>query len=74
MTIENIYSYLAEILDVEQLGDHDSLTGFDTWDSLAVLSLLAYLDKEFEISLYAYEIEPLTTVGELMALIRAKTA
>lgn len=67
--MEGLYARLAEILDTDQVGDGDRLNDFDTWDSLATLTLISILDDEYQVSLYTHELQPLVTVGDLMALV-----
>ena len=54
--MDDIYSKLAEILEVERVNTADVLSEFEYWDSLTVLSILAMLDSEYGINLTAAEI------------------
>ncbi len=72
--MQEVYDKLAEILDVDYINDSDVLSDFEDWDSLAVITLNSYLDKQFEIGLYTSELQSLTTVGDLISLIKSKRA
>jgi acyl carrier protein len=68
-TTDDIYSKLAQILEVERVNTADVLSEFEYWDSLTVLSILAMLDSEYGINLTAAEIRQMKTVGELAAAL-----
>ncbi len=72
--LQEVYDKLAEILDMDYINDSDVLSDFEDWDSLAVITLNSYLDKQFEIGLYTSELQSLTTVGDLISLIKSKRA
>ena len=42
------------------------------WDSLSVVSFIALIDKEFQISIAADDINSCETVNELMELLKEK--
>ena len=42
---------LAEILEVELVSDSDNLEEFDLWDSLALLSIAAFIDANYNIQI-----------------------
>ena len=60
-----ILQRLAEILDIEEVKPEDVLKDFETWDSLAVLSVLAMADSKYGVSIKAEEIRSVVTAAEL---------
>jgi acyl carrier protein len=65
--MDEIYSKLAEILEVERVNAADVLSEFEYWDSLTILSVLAMLDSCYGINLAAADIRRMKTAGELAA-------
>lgn len=70
--MENFESSIAEILEEESVLLSDELQSFDAWDSLAVLSIIAFCDSEYNIALSADLIENSNTLLELKELIKSK--
>jgi acyl carrier protein len=70
--LERFYSELSEILEVESVSDNENLKGFECWDSLTVLSIIAFADDSYRVSLSANDIKQVETVGELKTLIQSK--
>jgi acyl carrier protein len=73
-TMDDFYSKLAQILEVEQVNAADVLSEFEYWDSLTVLSVLALLDSSYGINLTSAEIRKMRTAGELAAQLEARVA
>lgn len=63
---------IADILEVESVADSDELKSFAKWDSLAVLSLLAFLDKQYNVQLYNSDLENVKTVADVKQLVHSK--
>lgn len=63
---------LAEILEEESVNENDVLEQFDAWDSLTILSIIAYSQEHYKKQLKNNEIRDLETVGELISLIESK--
>jgi acyl carrier protein len=63
---------LAAILDVEEVKPENVLKDFDSWDSLAVLSVLAMADAKYGVSIKAEEIRSVVTAEDLARLVEAK--
>ncbi|HOW86845.1 MAG TPA: acyl carrier protein [Candidatus Aminicenantes bacterium] len=59
------YEALAEILEVEKVGDADVLREFDAWDSLTKLSIIALADSDYRTVLTAKDLDGIATVGDL---------
>lgn len=67
--MENFESSLAEILEVESIEINDELESFDAWDSLTVLSIIAYCDDQHNVALSTDEITNSKTIRGLKELI-----
>lgn len=63
---------LAEILEEDVVNESDVLADFEAWDSLSILSIIAYAQEHFKIQLKNQEIRDVETVGELISLIENK--
>ncbi|MBL4879844.1 MAG: hypothetical protein JKX82_00835 [Oleispira sp.] len=70
--MENYLSVISEILEVETVELSDELDSFEAWDSLAVLSIIAFCDSEYSVALSAKEIGNLDTILGLKELIDSK--
>lgn len=63
---------LAEMLEVDSVTLDDHLSSFDVWDSLTILSIIAYCDSEYKVALSTEEINDSRTVGGLKDLVKSK--
>ena len=70
--MEDFISLIAEILEEESVEMSDELNSFDAWDSLTILSIIAFCDSEYNAQLSAEEIESSNTVMGLKELIESK--
>lgn len=70
--MEKIYKKLQDLLDVESLDKKCVLEDFEDWDSLCIITLITFLDKEYGVNLYTNELKAAKTVGDLMDLIQSK--
>lgn len=70
--MDEFLAEMAEILEEDQVAPADELESFESWDSLAALSVLAMADTNFGVTLTAEEANSATTVGDLYQLIIAK--
>lgn len=70
--MENFDVDIAEILEVDSVNMNDELKGFDCWDSLTVLSIIALSSESYQVILSASEIHESITVGGLKTLIQSK--
>ena len=68
MTIEEKLNLIAETLDADRAGITQTavLSTLDEWDSMGVISIIAMLDKKFEVVLTAEQIAELTTVQDIL--------
>ena len=60
---------MAEILDEESVKESDRLEEFSSWDSLAVLSVIAMADEKYGAAFSAQEIRSAETIHALYELI-----
>ncbi len=70
--MEKFYQQLADILEVDEVKPEAVLRDFESWDSLSVLSILAFADKEFGANMVATDLVPAKTAAELLTLIQSK--
>jgi acyl carrier protein len=79
MTESQIYARLAEIFqdvfdeDSIQLTPELSAKDVDGWDSLTHIRLILTVEKAFKVKFSTSEIGQLQNVGDLVALIKART-
>ena len=66
------YDQLAQILDAEEVKGEDKLADFDSWDSLAILSVLAMTDAQYGVSIKAEEIRSVVRAADLASLVETK--
>lgn len=67
--MDNFFEQLSEILEVESVNPTDVLVEFETWDSLAQLSIIAVADEQYHKTINAEQIKKATTVQGLYDLI-----
>jgi acyl carrier protein len=70
--MENFESSIAELLEEEAVVLSDELQSFEAWDSLTILSIIAFCDSEYNAPLSAEEIENSGTILGLRELIESK--
>jgi acyl carrier protein len=70
--MENFESSIAELLEEETVELSDELESFDAWDSLTILSIIAFCDSEYNVPLSAEEIGGSGTIMGLRELIESK--
>ncbi len=63
---------LASILEVETVNEGDDLKAFPSWDSLAVLSVIAMLDSNYGVNLRAADFQTVKTAADLWNLVQSK--
>ena len=67
--MEKFYENIATIMEVDKCTQNDKLKDFDSWDSLAVLSILAMAQTEYKCHLSKDDLDSIVTVGELEKLL-----
>ncbi|HEY2635365.1 MAG TPA: phosphopantetheine-binding protein [Steroidobacteraceae bacterium] len=70
--MDDFYTKLAEILEVDRVAADDVLSEFEYWDSLTVLSVLAMLDSGYGVNLTAANLRGLKQAGELAAVVESR--
>lgn len=65
------YKELAEYLEFEniELKEDTNLNSISEYDSLAQMSIIAFIDEKFNIKLSAEQLRKITTIKSLMKLI-----
>jgi acyl carrier protein len=71
-TMDDLYSQLAQILEVDRVEADNVLSEFEYWDSLTVLSVLALLDSSYGLNLTAADIREMKTAGDLAAALEMR--
>jgi acyl carrier protein len=70
--MENFESSISELLEVDSIEMNDELASFDCWDSLTILSIIAFSSDEYDVTLSADEINNAKTISGLKKLIENK--
>lgn len=70
--MDNFIPSISEILEVDTVELSDDLNSFEAWDSLTVLSIIAFCDSDYGVALSAEEIDNSGTVEGLKRLIESK--
>ena len=70
--MNNINTVLADILEIPTITDSDVLEANPLWDSLAVLTLLAHIDKEYDVQLFSSDLYDIKTLSDIKNLIKSK--
>lgn len=70
--MDEFLNEMAEILDEDTVTPDAELTSFESWDSLAVLSVAALADAQFGVTMSAQEINQAKTIEQLYQRIVAK--
>lgn len=72
---EKFLELFAEILEREEneepLKLRDRLEDFETWDSLAAISLVSMLDDEYEITMGSKNLEKMKTIQDIWNFVKA---
>jgi acyl carrier protein len=69
--MDEFYTRLTDILEVDEVAPSDVLRDFAEWDSLTVLSVIAMLDAHYGINISAADLRQIATAGELADLAAA---
>jgi acyl carrier protein len=70
--MENFLKQMIELLEVDSVSPQDEITSFDAWDSLTSLSIIAFVDDEYSITITAKDILDAKTIEGLYQLILSK--
>ena len=68
--MENFSLELAEILEVDTVEMDQELASFECWDSLTILSIIAFASDKYSVTLSAADVNNAKTIGGLKELIK----
>lgn len=73
---EKFIEVIQEALELEERTPEmqDKFKEFDTWDSIAQLTLIAELDDKFGVTIRTEEFKKIETLQDLFDIIQAKQA
>jgi acyl carrier protein len=71
--MKNFEEGLAELLEVDSVQEFEVLEDFESWDSLTSLSIIAFIDESFEVSVSAKDFTEVKTVGGLKSFVMSKS-
>jgi len=70
MTINDFLTELAELLEIDgSLTIETSLADMEEFDSLAIMSLIAFIDEAFDMTLSGEKLGECNVVSDLISLI-----
>lgn len=72
--MDEFLNEMGEILEEDSVNPADALDDFESWDSLAALSVAAMADAQFGVTMSSSEINEATTIKDLFERILAKKA
>ena len=72
--MDEFLNEMGEILEEDSVNQADALDDFESWDSLAALSVAAMADAQFGVTMSSSEINEATTIKDLFERILAKKA
>jgi acyl carrier protein len=72
--VEKLYQELADILEVDEVNPSQNFADFETWDSLAALSLVASVRSNFGVVITSEDLARAKTAAGLEALIASRTS
>ena len=70
--MKEIIEAIAELVEEEEINEQDILNEFEEWDSLTILSIIAFFNEKYNITMSATEINNSKTVDGLLKLIKSK--
>ena len=73
MNKEEFLKSMAEILEIEKI-DENFILSDDIWNSLAVISTIALIDENFNITISGDLLNNCKTIGDLWKLIQEKVS
>jgi len=73
MTKENFIQELEDLLETDvNLKETTVLDEIDEWDSLAVMSIISYIEENFDLEYSESDFEKVTTVQDILNLVSSK--
>ena len=74
MNMDEFLAEMAEILEEDSVDPSSALEDFESWDSLAALSVVAMADAKFGVNMSSKEANGAETIEGLYAMITSKKA
>ena len=71
--MNKLYQELADILEVDSVEPNQTLEEFETWDSLAALSLVVSVRANFGVTIDSADLRRAKTIKDLEQLVRLKS-
>lgn len=72
--MDELYTRMAEILDIEEVRPDDVLRDFADWDSLTVLSILAMADSAYGVTITPEDISKFIKASDLANFLASRTS
>jgi len=75
MTLEEFSAQFADAIEISH-GDVSGMTEFkqlDIWDSLCVLTIIAMVDTNYNVTVGGHDLEKAVSVSDLFDLVRSRT-
>ena len=63
---------ILEIFEIEEIAPTDVLRDLELWDSLTVISLIAFLDESYGINIEVTELVDVITVADLFSFVEQR--
>ena len=63
---------ILEIFEIEEIAPTDVLRDLELWDSLSVISLIAFLDESYGINIEVTELVDVITVADLFSFVEQR--
>ncbi len=71
---EKFCEKLADILEIDEVKLENVLKDFEEWDSLSVLSIIAMVDFDYGVTIFAKDIMKIKTVKDLLSYLQKKSS
>lgn len=73
--MEKFLELFKEALEIEgrEIKPGDTFKDYDEWDSIGLLSIIAMIDEEYDVTFDSNELENAETLAELYELVQTKT-
>ncbi|MEZ5366683.1 MAG: acyl carrier protein [Bryobacterales bacterium] len=74
MTLDDLKTEIADIVEVEpaELSDDTSSENLASWDSMATLRIISFLDEQLDDQVEPEEAQALTTFGAIVEFARKR--
>ncbi len=72
--VEKFCEKLADILETDEVKLENVLKDFEEWDSLSVLSIIAMIDSDYGVTIFAKNIMKLKTAKDLFLYILKRSS